>query len=208
MSPVSTTGLARVAVSLRPEDLIAAWRPDAGCLVLTLGEPLRLQQRVVARVTVVGLGVAATVTGRVVSSSRHGDLYRLEIAPDEMRHLALQKLVAIAKGEPVDYQNRSPRFLAALPAVVQGAQGTHYRTTFSVSVQGCGLAWSGPVPKVGDPLEVRVGAGSRAASFRSVVCWTSETGRSPSVGVRFLAGPQRVWASVIAEVEGSGAPIA
>jgi len=88
MSPVSTTGLARVAVSLRPEDLIAAWRPDAGCLVLTLGEPLRLQQRVVARVTVVGLGVAATVTGRVVSSSRHGDLHRVEIAPDELARLA------------------------------------------------------------------------------------------------------------------------
>jgi len=208
MSPVSTTGLARIAIALRPEELIAAWRPDAGSILLTLAEPLRLQQRVVARITVVGLGVAATVTGRVVSSSRHGDHHRVELAPDELRHLALQKLVAIARGEPVDYQNRSPRFLAALPAVVQGPLGTHYRTTFSVSVQGCGLAWSGPVPKVGEPLEVRVGAGSRAASFRSVVCWTSEAGRSPAVGVKFLAGPQRVWASVLAEVEGSGAPIA
>lgn len=208
MSPVSNSGLVRIDVALLPDELVAAWRPESGRLLLTMPQPLRLQQRVAARITVVGIDVSATITGRVASSSRSGDQHRIELLPDEMRQRAMQKLLSVARGESVDYQNRAPRFLATLPAVVRGPGGTTYMTTFSVSAKGCGLAWSGPVPPVGEPMDVRLGAGNRAASFRSVVCWAARSGRAPTVGVRFLAGPQSVWTSMLADVEGSGAPIA
>lgn len=208
MPPDSITGWARVDADLRPHELAAAWRPERGRLVLDVDRPLKLQQRVVSRLTLVGLGVAGTITGRVASSSRHGEGHRVELVPDELRVPALQKLAAIARGEPVEYQNREPRFLASLPAVVNGPGGQTYRTTFSISAKGCGLAWSGPVPAVGEPLQVRLGAGSRAASFRGVVCWTAQAGRVPTVGVRFLEGPRGVWASMLTDVEGSGAPLA
>jgi hypothetical protein len=207
MTSATNTAWIRVDVSLRPDELVAAWRGDSGRLLLSVPQPLRIQQRVVSRITLLGLGVAGTVTGRVVSSSRSGDAHRVEVAPDETRRLALKKLLSIARGEPVDYQNREPRFLVSLPAVVQGPGGNSYRTTFSISAKGCGLAWSGPVPAVGEPLQVRLGAGSRAPTFRSVVCWTQST-PVPTVGVRFVEGPRSVWASMLTDLEGSGAPIA
>jgi hypothetical protein len=207
MTSASNTGWARVDLALRPDEFVAAWRADSGRLLLSVPQPLRLQQRVVSRISLVGLGVAGTITGRAVSSSRSGDVHRVEIAPDDTRRLALQKLLAIARGEPADYRNREPRFLASIPAVVQGTGGNSYRTTVSVSAKGCGLAWSGPVPAVGEPIQVRLGAGSRAASFRGVVCWTA-SGRVPTVGVRFEEGPRGVWASMLTDVEGSGAPVA
>lgn len=208
MTSASNAGFVRVDVTLRPDELVAAWRPDSGRLLLSVPQAIRLQQRVVSRITLVGLGVAGTVTGRALSSSRSGDVHRVELAPDDTRRAALLKLLAIARGEPVDYRNREPRFLASLPAVVQGPGGDSYRTTFSVSAKGCGLAWSGPVPAVGEPLHVRLGAGSRAATFRGVVCWTGLAGRLPTVGVRFEEGPRGVWASMLQDVEGSGAPVA
>ena len=208
MTSATNAAWVRIDVELRPEELIAAWRTDSGRLLLNTPKPLRLQQRVVSRIALLGPGVAGTVAGRVVSSSPVGHAYRVELVPDEGRHLALQKLLAIARGEPVDFRNREPRFLASLPAVVQGAGGSSYRTTFSVSAKGCGLAWSGPVPAVGEPLHVRLGAGSRAPTFRGVVCWTAQSGRAPTVGVRFVEGPRSVWASMLTDVEGSGAPIA
>jgi hypothetical protein len=208
MTSASKADWTRIDVDLGPEELVAAWRADSGRLLLDVPQPLKLQQRVVSRISLRGPGAAATITGRVVSSSRAGAAHRVEVAPDETRLLALQKLVSIARGEPVDYRNREPRFLASLPATVQGPGGSSYRTTLTISAKGCGLAWSGPVPAVGEALQVRLGAGSRAATFRSVVCWTGQSGRVPTVGVRFVEGPRGVWASVLTDVEGSGAPIA
>jgi hypothetical protein len=130
----------------------------------------------------------------------------VEVAPDEARLRAVERLVAVARGQPVAYQQRSPRFLAAIPAVVNGPEGPTYMTTFSVSEKGCGLAWTGPLPAVGVPVEVRLGAGTRAASFRSVVCWTAQAGRTATVGVRFVAGPPGAWAMMFGDVKRSGAP--
>lgn len=208
MPPSPHAGLVALDIRLRPDELVGAWRPDSRRFVLPAREPLRLQQRVAARITAEGLGVAATITGRVVSTSRHTDLLRFELAPDESRMRAVERLLAAARGETVEYQPRVPRFLATLPAVVHGPGGPIYMTTFSVSERGCGLAWSGPVPDVGAPVDVRLGAGSRAATLRSVVCWTAQAGRTATAGVRFLAGASSAWAMILADVKHSGAPLA
>jgi hypothetical protein len=143
----------------------------------------------------------------VVSVSRDGSLYRVDVVPDDTRLLAVQQLLAAARGEAaVEYETRAPRFLATVPAVVHGPGGATYMNTFSVSEKGCALAWSGPVPAVGVPVDVRLGAGSRAANLRSVVCWTAKTGGTATVGLRFVAGAQNVWAMMLTDVKLSGAP--
>jgi hypothetical protein len=187
---------------------VAAWRPDTRRLQLVTTEPLRLEQRVAARITAIGSGVSATITGRVVSTSRHGTQHRVELLPDEMRMRAMERLLAAARGERVAYDTRAPRFLATMPAVVYGPAGPTYMTTFSVSEAGCGLAWSGPLPAVGLPMDVRLGAGNRVAIFRSVVCWTQSSGRSANVGVRFVAGAKTAWTTMLTDVRSSGAPLA
>ncbi len=205
MSPAPQTPIANLDVALKPDELLASWRPDSRRLVLPSRDPYKLQQRVAARISI-GPDVGATITGRVVSASRHGDRFRIELVPDDLRVRAVERLLAVARGEVVEYQNRAPRFLVTMPAVVYGPAGPTYMTTFSVSEKGCGLAWTGPVPSVGLPMEVRLGAGNRAAAFRGVVCWTSQSGRVPTVGVRFLAGHKNAWAMMLGDVERSGAP--
>ena len=209
MPPASQPGLVSVDVVLRPEELAGAWRPESRRLVLPAKDPVRLQQRVAVRVTALGLGVAATITGRVVSAGPHGDRFQIELVPDEARMRAVERLVEVARGSAVQYQPRIPRFLATLPAFVAGPRHPPtYMNTFSVSQRGCGLVWSGPVPPVGAAMEVRIGAGSRAATFRTVVCWSSQAGRSATVGLRFVSGPQGVWATTLADLQRSGAPLA
>lgn len=205
MPPTARVGVVAVEIPLSPDEIVAAWRPESRRLLLSVHEPPRLQQRLAARITAVGLGVAATITGRVVSVSRHGNHHRIELVPDETRMRAVERLVAVARGEAVDYRARAPRFLATLPAVVQGPEGPTYMTTISVSENGCGLAWSGPAPAVGVPIDVRLGAGTRVVNLRSVVCWTAQSGRSATVGVRFVAGARNAWAVMVGEVKLSGA---
>jgi hypothetical protein len=197
--------LVAIEVPLRPEELIAAWRPDAARLVLPVAKPLRLQQRLAVRITLVGLDVAGTITGRVAATTTEGDVRRTELAPDEARVRAVEKLVAVARGEPVGYEPRAPRFLATIPAVVRGPGSATYMTTFSVSANGCGLAWTGAIPAVGTPLELRLGTGHGAVTFRGSVCWTSRTDHTATVGVRFAGGASHAWAAVVAEVRRSGA---
>jgi hypothetical protein len=79
-------------------------------------------------------------------------------------------------------------------------------TTFAVSENGCGLAWSGPMPDLGDPLEIRLGAGSQAASFCGEVCWAEPSGRAPTVGIQFAAGDRARWGRMLAELKRAGAP--
>jgi hypothetical protein len=205
--PPSSAGVISIDVLLGPEALLAAWRAEARRLVLETSEAARVQQRVAARITVRGRGVAATITGRVASARRDRGACLLELAPDETRLRALEQLVAVARGAPVSYQPRVPRLLATIPAVVHGPSGPTYMTTFSVSENGCGLAWSGPAPAaVGAELDVRLGAGSRSVTFRSVVCWTARSGSTTTAGVRFLEGARNVWASMLGDAERSGAP--
>lgn len=207
MPPPPSLGVFSTDVRLRPDELVAAWRTDLRRLVLQTREPLRVGRRVAARITVADRGVAATITGRVSSVSRQESIHRVELVPDEMRLRALERLVAVARGAAAAYPPRSPRLLAALPAIVYGPGGPTYMTTFSVSENGCGLAWSGPVAtSTGAHLEIRLGAGSRAVTFRSVVCWTGKAGASSAVGVRFVTGARDAWALMLTEAARLGAP--
>lgn len=206
MPPPQPSAPVAVEVPLRPDELIAAWRADARRLAVAVREPLQSKQRIAARIRAVGLGVEATITGKIVSARRERDGVRIELAPDDTRIRALERLVAIAAGKTVAYQLRAPRYLAALPAVVYDHRGPTYMTTFAVSNNGCGLAWSGPMPDVGVPMEIKLGAGNRVASFCGEICWTAPCSRAPTVGMRFAAGERNSWERILAELRSSGAP--
>jgi hypothetical protein len=207
MLPSPSPRVFHLDIRLSPNELVTAWRTDVRRLVLPTHELLCVRQRVAARIATIGSSVTATITGRVTSSTRHENGYRIELVPDEMRLRALERLVAVARGEVVTYQPRVPRLLATMPAVVHGPAGPTYMTTFSVSENGCGLAWTGPVPAaIGAKLDIRFGAGSRSVTFRSEVRWTARSGSTATVGVRFVAGAKDTWAMLLTEAKQSGAP--
>jgi hypothetical protein len=206
MAPPSTVGVVALDLALRPHELVAAWRPPSRILSVVVREPVQKRQRVQARISLVGLGVAATITGRVMRARPHPVGVEVELEPDDIRLRAMERLVEVAGGERIAYQQRAPRLLASVPAVVQGLHGPTYMTTFSVSPNGCGLAWSGPMPDLGSPVEIRLGAGSVAASFCGEVCWTAPTGRAPTVGLQFAAGDRLTWAKILADLKRAGAP--
>ncbi len=207
MPPPPSASVLSLDVRLHHDELLAAWRADSRRLVIETRSAVPVRQRVAARITLVGRSAAATITGRVTSASRHEKTHRIELAPDEMRQRALERLLAIARGEAYEYRTRIPRLLATIPAVVLGPAGPIYMTTFSVSQDGCGLTWSGSEPAtVGSKVDVRLGAGTRAVTFRSVVCWTARAGSTNTVGLRFIAGAKDGWSTLLAEAQLSGAP--
>jgi hypothetical protein len=185
---------------------MAAWRPASRRLVVVVREPVQERQPVQARISVLGLGVGATILGTAVSASPHPVGVELELEPDELRMRTLERLVEVAAGARVDYQRRAPRLLAEVPAVVSHGDRALRTTTFAVSDNGCGLAWSEPMPAVGTPLEIHLGTGSQVASFCGEVCWTSPFGRAPTLGLRFAAGDRQTWGFILAELKRAGAP--
>ena len=72
--------------------------------------------------------------------------------------------------------------------MVQSMDAHTYMTTFSLSKGGCGLAWSGPRPKLGTVVNVRLVGGKTAASLRAMICWVNVLNRAIRVGVRFVSG--------------------
>jgi hypothetical protein len=202
----STPGTVELDLVLRPYELIAAWRPASRTLSLVVREPVAKRQRVHARISILGTGVAATITGRATSVRPHPVGVEADVEPDDVRLRAMERLVAIAGGERVAYQPRAPRLLASVPAVVESLRGPMLMSTFSVSTDGCGLAWSGPIPDIGSPMEIRLGAGKVVASFCGEVCWTAPSGRAPTVGLQFAAGDRRTWARILADLQRAGAP--
>jgi hypothetical protein len=195
-------------LALRPYELLAAWRPDARRLGIVVNGPVQLGQRVQARVSVLGLGVAATILGRAVRADAAPLGAEIQIEPDELRLRALERLVEIAAGARVVYRNRAPRYLAEVPVLVYRDRHATRMRTFAVSEGGCGLAWAGPapMPSVGTPLEVHLGAGAEVASFCGEVCWTAPSGRAPTLGLRFAAGDHITWARMLDQIQQSGAP--
>lgn len=97
-------------------------------------------------------------------------------------------------------RTRAPRYRLALPAFVQTAASTTYMNTFSVSRGGCGLSWSGQVPRIGSGLNVRLGGGQTAASLRAMVCWARQVKGAQRVGVRFVGGEEAKLAVMLAQV--------
>lgn len=180
--------------------LVAGWRAAEGRLVVPALAPVGRGRRVALLVS--GAGRASlTVTGLVAAVSPAGGAYSVEVVVDPERHALVGRVQDFLHGRAEMPKVRAPRYRLALPAAVCSRTGYVYMTTSSVSQGGCGLAWSGPAPRPGSGLHIRLGGGPRAAAFRAMVCWVQDGKGGLRVGVRFLAGEEAKLAALLGEAQ-------
>jgi hypothetical protein len=113
-----------------------------------------------------------------------------------------------ARGEPVSYRERAPRYAAAQVFAVEHGGVPVETVTMNVSEGGCSVRWPGSLPLVGDLVAIRLGRGLFAPIARAVVCWNQPGGvMDRSVGLRVLAQGRagRAWRALVEGVARSGA---
>jgi len=185
-------------LQLEARTLANAWLPDEGRLVVTTLSPVGRGQRVLVNVSGLG-GVTLGVTGLVTTVCANGGACLAEIEVDQERRPLVGRILEFLKGNAPKLMARAPRYGLSLPTVVYSESGNTYMNTFSVSTGGCGLTWSGPPPRLGGGVHVRLGSGAGAASFRAVVRWTRPEPKSLRVGLRFLDGEEAKLAALLGE---------
>jgi hypothetical protein len=192
---------------LRPAEMIAAWRPLTERLQLRWRAAPRPGERVALRIEITGSPVAARVVGTVLGLRPEEEHHGLELAPDAGSLGAIGMLLAAARGEPVRFSRRPPRYLVQLPVAVSFRDAPGIRaTTESVSEGGCALAWSGQPPTVGRVVRVRLDGGPAVAENQGAICWSAPASASSLAGVQF-AGSRAppAWSALVAAVARSGA---
>lgn len=192
-------------VRLESSEWLGAWKPDASRLTVKTPLAPRLSDKIAVRVQLAKPSVRATVVGTVVSSSRQDEHHRVELAVEAESLDAARMLLAAAKGEPVTFRERPPRYLVKLPVLSSRGGASFYLNTLSVSANGCSLRWPGPLPTLGEAVNLRF-SGSRSIDMRGVVRWRKPA--SSTVGLRFVEriAAADAWQALLERVRQSGAP--
>jgi len=203
-----------VALNLEPAQYLAGWRPDHGTLFLPTLSEARVGEDVAVRIGIFGQTIRATVLGTIGLVRRVGRPSLppgVELTLDRASLPAAIFLSAASRGEKVTFRERAPRFVVARPLRLV-RDGLEIRTdTLNVSDGGVALTWTGPLPMVGEVLQLKLGTSFLAPRARGVVCWNALGGdQHRAVGLRIQAGgrAQRAWKAVAAEAGRSGAPTA
>ncbi|MFT3913773.1 MAG: PilZ domain-containing protein [Anaeromyxobacteraceae bacterium] len=174
--------------------LVAGWRPGDHRIVVRTATPLGRGTRVALRLqgeVGVNAPVTGTVTGtRTLQAGGPGGrpIYSADVIVDADRRGMLRRVQEYFDGRASLPREREPRYRMSLPAVVSAGPAALYMKTFSLSRGGCGLSWAGERPPAGAYLNVRLGGGPTAPSFRARVCWVRGEPQGTKVGLRFLAG--------------------
>jgi len=187
-------------ISVEAWALAKAWRAAERRLVVTTQSPVGRGRRVVVNVSGVG-GVSLSLTGSVTAARATGGTCHAEIAVDEDRLPVVERILGFLAGNAEALKARAPRYKLALPAVVSSEAGHTYMNTFSVSQAGCGLAWSGPPPRQGRGVLIRLGSGTRTAAFRALIAWVRTDAKGLRVGLRFLAGEETKLTAMLGEAQ-------
>jgi hypothetical protein len=200
-----------VTVNLDAAQYLAGWRPEAQTLFLPALSESRVGEEVAVRVGIYGQTIRATVFGKISLVRRVG---RPTLPPGVELHLDRKSLAAAgflamaARGEPVTFKEREPRFAHEQKLAVQHNGAPVEAVTLNVSEGGCAVRWTGQLPLVGDIVSIRLGGGIFAATARAVVCWNQPgVTAERSVGLRLATGGRgaRAWHALIAKVARSGA---
>ncbi len=200
-----------VSVNLDAAQYLAGWRPEAGTLFLPTLSESRVGALVAVRVGIYGQAIRATLFGKIALVRRVG---RPALPPGVELHLDKISLAAAgflamaARGEPVTFKERQPRWAHERPLAVEHGGVSHPATTLNLSEGGCAVRWTGQLPLVGDVVKIRLGEGLFAASAEAIVCWTQPGGAvDRSVGLRIVSSGRggRAWRSLVEKVAKSGA---
>lgn len=200
-----------VSVNLEPAQFLAGWRPGGPALFLPTLSESRVGEAVAVRIGIYGHSIRATLYGKVSLVRRVGRPALppgVELSLDRASVPAAGFLAMAARGEPVTFRERSPRFAARRDVSVEHAGGTFQTSTVNVSDGGCAVSWPGQLPLVGDVVAIRFATGLFAPVARAVVCWNQPGGAvERSAGLRVVAEGRaaRAWRALVAEVARAGA---
>jgi hypothetical protein len=200
-----------VSVNLEPSQFLAGWRPESGAIFLPTLSEARVGDQVAARIGVLGQTIRATVFGTIAGVRRVGRPTLppgIDLRLDAGSIPAAGFLAMAARGEPVNFKERTPRF--AVERTIYVVQGSRLLPVVTVNIGdgGCSIRWPSALPAVGDVLPLRLGAGFFAPRAEGVVCWNLDGADAKgSVGLRLHAEGRagRFWKSLVAEVAHSGA---
>jgi Tfp pilus assembly protein PilZ len=203
-----------VALNLEAGQYLAGWRPEGGTLFLPTLSEARVGDEVAVRIGIFGQTIRATVLGTVGLVRRMGRPSLppgVELTLDRASLPAGMFLAAAARGEKVSFRERAPRYVYARTVRVV-RDGLEVQThSLNVSEGGCALNWSGPLPMVGEVLDLKLGKTFLAPKARAVVCWNSLGGEvHRAAGLRIIGGGRagRAWRAVTYAAGQSGAPTA
>lgn len=185
---------APTALELEPEEYLSGWDPDTARLFLPALASARLGGRAAIRITIRRTGIGATVGG-VVVAVRHAAGPGLPAGG----HLALPGrtagpalyLARVARGLPVDFNERDPRFAVAWGLMLGGAAGNVRALTVNVSDEGCAVTWRGAPVRSGSTVIVRRGR-LLPTTLPATVCWSTADGGVASAGLHLEPAP-RAW---------------
>jgi hypothetical protein len=200
-----------VSFNLEASQFLAGWREKSGTLFVPTLSECRLGDEVAIRLGIHGHPIRATLFGKVSLVRRVGRpalLPGVELHLEKQSRAAAAFLAMAARGVPVSFKERAPRWVARREIHVTHGGIPLEVTTLNVSEGGCAVAWPGHRPLVGDEVSVRVKEGFFAPSFRAIVCWDQSGGEGEkSVGLKVVAPGRggRSWRSFVAEISRSGA---
>jgi hypothetical protein len=203
-----------VSVNLEPSQYLSAWREKSGTIFLPTLSETRVGDEVAVRVGIYGHAIRATLFGKVALVRRVG---RPALPPGidlqlERNSLpAAGFLAAAARGEPVTFQERSPRYVAELTFHAERGKRRLELTSVNVSDGGLAVRWPGALPLVGDDLHLKLGGGLFAVRLEAVVCWNqpgAERERTVGLKVRADGRAGRAWRKLVEGVARKGARIA
>jgi hypothetical protein len=200
-----------VSLNLEAAQFLAGWRPEGRSIFLPTLSEARVGDAAAVRVGIFGQAIRATVFGKVSAVRRVGRPALppgVELLLDPASVPAVGFLAMAARGEPVTFRERSPRFNVERGLIAVHAKVEVHVTTINVSEGGCALRWAGTLPLVGDVVRLELGSGFFSPSARAVVCWNLPgEGRDQAVGLRVIAEGRagRAWHGLVAQIARSGA---
>jgi hypothetical protein len=200
-----------VSINLEAAQYLAGYRREARALFLPTLSESRVGDEVAVRVGIYGQPIRATLFGKVSLVRRVGRPALppgVELQLDKGSLLAAGFLALAARGEPVSFSERLPRWAHERWLSVRHAGATLQAATTNVSEGGCALRWPGSLPLVGDVVTLRLGTGLFAPTARGIVCWNQPGDPAErSVGVRIVSEGRggRAWRALVAKVASSGA---
>jgi hypothetical protein len=201
-----------IALNLEPAQFLSGWRAESGSLFLPALSDSRVGDEVAVRLGIYGQTIRATVFGKVALVRRVGRPSLppgVELSLDRASIPAARFLATAARGEPVSFRERAPRFAAERTLKVELSTGESFEaTTINLSEGGCSMRWPGTLPQVGDVVVLELGKGLFSPRARAVVCWNALGGVADrSVGLRIVLRGRgaRAWKSIVTQLARSGA---
>lgn len=200
-----------VSIHLEPSQFLAGWKEKRGTLFVPTLSGSRVGDEVAVRVGIHGQAIRATLFGKVSLVRRMGRpalLPGIELKLEKHSLAAAGFLAMAARGEPVSFQERLPRWSVARPLRLEHGGIAFEATTINVSESGCAVRWPGQLPLVGDEVSIRLSHGFFSRPLRAIVCWNQlgdEGDRSVGLKVVRRGRGSRSWRTLVDEVARSGA---